>query len=285
MAGMAQAIKDEIIRLAEKEARKQTAALEKEIRDLRKAVTKLQSAKAPAVSGKKGRRGRPAKASSAAGDEPQLTGGDIRRLRAKLKLTQADMAKLLGVSAQSIYNWEKKRGAIRFRNTTRKAIVRLLDMDRDDAHKKLDNTAGTRRGRPSAKKAKGSTKTASAGADALTGSRIKKLRSKLKLTQAKLAKLLGVSAQSIYNWEKKKGTIRFRQSTRAAIARLLGMDREEVEKKAGTTAGRGRKKTAKNTRKKTAKKGRKKAAKKSRKKAAKKKGGNKSSRTSRKSQR
>lgn len=53
----------------------------------------------------------------------RVTGKGVRALRRKLRLSQAAFGKLLGVSALSVYKWEKREGPIRMRTATRASFL------------------------------------------------------------------------------------------------------------------------------------------------------------------
>lgn len=58
---------------------------------------------------------------------------------------------------------------------------------------------------------------------------LRSLRARLGLSQAQFAQLVGVSDQSVYNWEGKKATPRREQL--AAIAALRGLGKREVQQR------------------------------------------------------
>ena len=58
---------------------------------------------------------------------------------------------------------------------------------------------------------------------------LRSLRTRLGVSQAQFARLIGVSDQSVYNWEGKKATPRKEQL--AAIAALRGMGKREVQQR------------------------------------------------------
>jgi DNA-binding transcriptional regulator YiaG len=112
----------------------------------------------------------------------------IKQVRAKLGLTQGELAKLLRVSSNSVTNWEGGRSAPGSAN--RKALAEIGGLSRREVDKRLKRE----------KKAEG--KKPGKGADAgLSGGEIKALRKNLGLPQKGLADKLGVSANSISNWE------------------------------------------------------------------------------------
>jgi len=71
-------------------------------------------------------------------DKARITAKMIRSIRAKLNLSQAELAALLGVSGQSVYQWEHKEGRLRFHGSTRVAIETLRKMNWKEAQKQLE---------------------------------------------------------------------------------------------------------------------------------------------------
>jgi DNA-binding transcriptional regulator YiaG len=53
------------------------------------------------------------------------TGAAIARLRKQLEMTRAQFAKLIGVSPQTVTNWESKRGKLRLQERTLKTLTRV----------------------------------------------------------------------------------------------------------------------------------------------------------------
>jgi DNA-binding transcriptional regulator YiaG len=52
------------------------------------------------------------------------TGAAVARLRKQLEMTRAQFANLIGVSPQTVTNWEKKRGRLKLQERTLKALTR-----------------------------------------------------------------------------------------------------------------------------------------------------------------
>lgn len=65
----------------------------------------------------------------------------------------------------------------------------------------------------------------------ITGKGIKSLRRKLGLSQAKFARLAGVSNQAVYTWEKKSGMLKLRGKTKAAIFSIRGIGAREAKRR------------------------------------------------------
>ena len=131
MANVASVIKEEILRLARKEVRLETEKLRKasahyrtEISALKRRVESLEK-QVSKVEGKSTRE------SSTSGPNQTSTGirFSAKRLasqREKLGLTAAQMAMLVGVSAQTSYNWEAEKSRPRQTQLVAIASVRRL---------------------------------------------------------------------------------------------------------------------------------------------------------------
>jgi DNA-binding transcriptional regulator YiaG len=65
------------------------------------------------------------------------TGPMVRKLRAKLGLTQVEMAKLMGVSGLTISKWETAGGRIMLRSRTLEALSKVKVMGKREAAKAL----------------------------------------------------------------------------------------------------------------------------------------------------
>lgn len=138
-------LKAEISRLARKEAkaivapvqkasanyrvliaglRKQLDALQKDVAILKKAVPS------------------PEKAIQAK-DAPEgrfwITGKGVKALRKRLGATQAQLAKLVGVSSQAVVNWEAHKGKINLRKATAGKLQGIRGMGKRDMARALEN--------------------------------------------------------------------------------------------------------------------------------------------------
>lgn len=121
MSSLMKELKTEVVRLARKEIkqelaqvkkvnatqrgliadlRRQVAALQKELNALKKAVPSQKKA----ILEKQEPRGR-----------FWITGKGIKNLRGRLGLTQAQLAKLAGVSVPAVVNWERNKGKVNMR--------------------------------------------------------------------------------------------------------------------------------------------------------------------------
>jgi DNA-binding transcriptional regulator YiaG len=131
MSTFANQLKSEISRLAKKEVRAETQTLKKastqyrgEIAALKKRVVALEAQlkrqakdRAPAMAKEREEGG---------GKGLRFRVGGFAALRKKLGLSAAEMAKLLGVSAQSVYHWETGKSKPRASQLQAIAAVRKM---------------------------------------------------------------------------------------------------------------------------------------------------------------
>jgi len=148
MPNIAVVLKEEIRRLARREVKAAIAGLRKDNARLKR--TAAEHKRRLAELEKSRERLRPsatplgAQAATAAPDElekARVTGGMIKRLRKRLAISQADLAKLLGVSAQSVYQWEKKAGHLTLRGNTKAAIVEVRKLGKREVKRRLEESA------------------------------------------------------------------------------------------------------------------------------------------------
>lgn len=144
MPNIAKILKDEIQRLAKREIkvatdslRKDNAALKRTVADLKRRLAKLES-------------GNKRQPTNAEADSPKvavvesdevkakITGKMIRSIRSRLGLSQADFAKLVGVSGQTVLQWEHKDGRLDFRGNGKAAIVGIRNIGKREAKKRLE---------------------------------------------------------------------------------------------------------------------------------------------------
>ena len=152
MPNIAVVLKDEVTRLARKEARSQAeglkkasaqyrrdiAALKRKVAELERQVSLLEGLvlKKPAAS--------PVSSSAA---RVRFTSSGLRSQRARLGLSAADYAQLVGVSPQSVYNWERE--ITRPRKEQIVTLAALRGIGKREAQARLKQLA---KKKPSAKK-------------------------------------------------------------------------------------------------------------------------------------
>ena len=143
MPNIAALIKSEITRLSKKEIRsavqplrKSAATHRREIAALKRVIAslerqaKLLAKKVPAQDGAKGM----------SDEKPiRFVAKGLLSLRKRLDMSAPELARLLGVSTQSVYNWEHKKAVPRKEQVT--AIAALRPLGKKEAHQKLDELA------------------------------------------------------------------------------------------------------------------------------------------------
>jgi DNA-binding transcriptional regulator YiaG len=140
MPNVAALLKQEITRLARKEIRGTALALKKSsaqhrrsIAALRRQIAELQ--RQLATLGRKLEKGAGATQSVPQTPKVRFVARGLRSHRARLGLSAAEYGKLVGVSAQSIYNWEQ--GAARPRAAQLAALVALRGIGKREAQARL----------------------------------------------------------------------------------------------------------------------------------------------------
>lgn len=144
MANIAGVFRDEILRLARKEVRKQTDVLKKasvqyrkDIAELKRRMSDLQRRLAPLE--KQVLRNAPAPVAGAETDGVRFTAKGLRSQRKRLALSAADYGKLIGVTGQSIYSWERETARPRKQQVARLASLR--HMGKKEARARLEQLA------------------------------------------------------------------------------------------------------------------------------------------------
>jgi len=141
MTTFANQLKNEVSRIARKEARigskqlkKTSAQYRSEIASLKRRVSALEASLQRLLKQKS----KPTETQPA--DEKQslrFRAGGFANLRKKLGLTAAEMGQLIGVSAQSVYHWEQEKS--RPRTSQLPAIAKIRKLTKKQAHEALDN--------------------------------------------------------------------------------------------------------------------------------------------------
>ena len=156
MPNIMSALKQEITRLARKEARSQTQVLKKMSAQYRRdlATLKRQVAKLQGQTGVMEKTVlKPWTAVPvAAGDKVRFSAKGLASQRKRLDLSAADYAKLVGVSGLSIYKWEN--GKTRPRQSQIAALAAVRGMSKKEALARLAQGAAKPTKKPSPSKAK-----------------------------------------------------------------------------------------------------------------------------------
>ena len=148
MADVAKVLKEEIQRLARKEAkaavaqlRKDNAVLKRTIAEHKRRLAKLERENKDLLREANKRGKAMAQATQVADTEVEkarITAKMIRGLRAKLKLSQPEFAKLVDVNPQTVYQWEHKSGRLAFRGGAKARIVEVRKITASEARALLE---------------------------------------------------------------------------------------------------------------------------------------------------
>lgn len=163
MPNIAALLKSEISRLAKKEVRKEVAPLRKitagyrrEIAQLKRTLASLQRTTKQLANP------RTSSEASIGPDRPvRFVAKGLVSLRKRLGISADQMARLLGVSMQSVYNWERKKATPRREQVA--AIVALRGIGKKEALQRLgdrDKKRADQRTAPSSSKKRGTSRRA-----------------------------------------------------------------------------------------------------------------------------
>jgi DNA-binding transcriptional regulator YiaG len=143
MPNIASVLKQEITRLARKETKALTAATKsasgqhrRDIAELKRLVRALSTRVAYLERQDRKRSGKPASKEAAAGRRFSPSG--LKAHRERLDLSAADYAELVGVSSQTIYNWEQGKSKPRAEQLA--ALVETRGLGKRDAWRRLEIT-------------------------------------------------------------------------------------------------------------------------------------------------
>ena len=151
MSTFTKSFKDEVTRLARKEAKaavapvrkpsgatrsaiaalkRRVAALEKETRRLTALLAKISQPSAFSL-----------QSSPSSASKTRITGKGMRSLRRKLRLSAEQLSHLLNVSSPAVYAWERRNGPLRVRPSTRAAILAIRTLGAREAKARLTEVA------------------------------------------------------------------------------------------------------------------------------------------------
>ena len=145
MPTLAALLKEEISKIAHKEVQDQVRELKKTVREQRDAIARLEKQIGPAKTKTKAKAKAKAKAEPAAakpapaakvskeptGDkrkQPRIAPDTIKKHRKRLKLSQADLGKLLNVSTNTVLRWEAGTSKPRGKHLPELAKLRSLSL-------------------------------------------------------------------------------------------------------------------------------------------------------------
>ncbi|MCU0609539.1 MAG: hypothetical protein MUF22_07220 [Chitinispirillaceae bacterium] len=142
MPNFAQTLKAEIVRLGRKEIKtaflplhRTAVALKKDTVNLKRRVAELEKNISFLLKDKI--RTRPQIAPEEL-EKVRFTAKSIRKIRARLGLSQESFAKLAGISVQNVFIMEHKTGRLKLRASTLKSIISIRDLGKREARKRLE---------------------------------------------------------------------------------------------------------------------------------------------------
>ena len=129
MPNIAAVLKDEIARIARKETKRQVDPLRRQLTAQRRELAALKRERG-ALQRQLKALGRPGRAAAAEADAEdggaakRFSASGLKTLRGRLGVSAGDFGKLVGVSGQSVYNWEQGRARPRAAQLVRIAALR-----------------------------------------------------------------------------------------------------------------------------------------------------------------
>lgn len=141
MTNLSQVLRSEIIRISRKEFKAAITPVKTSNHSLRLEISKLKKQVAELEKIKKQMIVRSNKVPAVTPEEVQkarFTSNTIKKLRRKLGLSQDTLAKLMGVSGNTIALMEKKTGRLKLRQKTLESLILVRGMGKRDVRKKLE---------------------------------------------------------------------------------------------------------------------------------------------------
>ncbi len=145
MPNIAAVFKEEISRLARKEVRQQTNVLRrasvqyrKDIAEMKRRISDLQRKVSPLA--KQVLKNLPSQAAKIDGERVRFTAKGLRSQRQRLGLSAEDYGKLIGVTDQTVYNWEHETARPRRQQVA--AIAALRHLGKREAVARLEQLDG-----------------------------------------------------------------------------------------------------------------------------------------------
>ena len=138
-------LKGEIRRLAKRVAsgavgaiRKDNARLKRSVAELKRRLAALERDNRRLVAEADARLSEGAKVSPEEVAQARVGAAMVKALRKRLRLTQAEFGRLLGVSAHTVFQWESKQGRLSLRERTKAAVVAARKLGAREARRKLE---------------------------------------------------------------------------------------------------------------------------------------------------
>jgi DNA-binding transcriptional regulator YiaG len=164
-------------------------------------------------------------------DGLRVTAKALKSMRKRLGITQAELAKLLGVSVQVVSIWETKKGRVQIRkDKVRAALAALKQAKKDAVCARLGKDVKTKK---SPQAGAQFVSAISGSVISMDGAGIVKLRERLGVSQQAFARLVGVSNQIVSVWERKKGALKLRANTARQLQDVVKMSKTEAKRRLG----------------------------------------------------
>jgi DNA-binding transcriptional regulator YiaG len=150
MPNIAAVLKEEIVQLARKEVRRQTSALKKttaqyrkDIAEMKRRLSDLQHKLSPLRKQVKVSKGVSSQVPEVNAERVRFTAKGLRSQRKRLGLSAEDYGKLIGVTDQTIYNWEHETARPRKQQVA--TIASIRDLGKRQARARLEQMTNRRR--------------------------------------------------------------------------------------------------------------------------------------------
>ena len=154
MPNVERTLKAEIARISRREFRtamgqigKSHVGLKKTVADLKKRVASLEKENKRLVAEARKEKPESIQKPSEEKEKARFTSKGIRSLRDRLRLTQADFAKLVGATTHAVYLWETKEGALNLRDKTKTALLSIRGLGAREAKAKIEEAVRKRKKR------------------------------------------------------------------------------------------------------------------------------------------
>lgn len=144
MPNVAKLLREEIVRLARREAKaaigklkSDNARLKRVAADHKRRIAKLESDSRNVMPYVEAQRQESLKVAPDEVERARLSGKMVKSIRGKLRLSQVEFAKLVGVSAMAVVRWEQRKGRLTLRGNSKAQIVGLRKLTAAEARQRL----------------------------------------------------------------------------------------------------------------------------------------------------
>ena len=145
MPNIAKIFREEIARISRKEAkaavtpvRKPSIRLRSDVADLKRRMVLMEQTNRQLQSRlAKMDAAQPSPPPAEAAEKGWISAQGIKSLRKRLGVSQAEFAKLVGVSDQAVYLWESKTGMLKLRGDTKAKVFAIRGIGAREAQKRL----------------------------------------------------------------------------------------------------------------------------------------------------